>query len=78
MNYTLSDLRPYIDWTFFFIAWEMKKLYPDILEDSAYGKEAKKIFNDANKMLDFIEENNIVDIKGVFGIFKANSNGDNI
>ena len=78
MNYTVSDLRPYIDWTFFFIAWEMKKLYPYILEDSAYGKEAKKIFNDANKMLDFIEENNIVDIKGVFGIFKANSNGDNI
>lgn len=78
MNYTVSDLRPYIDWTFFFIAWEMKKLYPDILEDSDYGKEAKKIFNDANKMLDFIEENNIVDIKGVFGIFKANSNGDNI
>lgn len=78
MNYTVSDLRPYIDWTFFFIAWEMKKLYPDILEDSAYGKEAKKIFNDANKMLDFIEENNIIDIKGVFGIFKANSNGDNI
>ncbi len=78
MNYTVSDLRPYIDWTFFFIAWEMKKLYPDILEDSAYGKEEKKIFNDANKMLDFIEENNIVDIKGVFGIFKANSNGDNI
>lgn len=78
MNYKVSDLRPYIDWTFFFIAWEMKKLYPDILEDSAYGKEAKKIFNDANKMLDFIEENNIVDIKGVFGIFKANSNGDNI
>ena len=78
MNYTVSDLRPYIDWTFFFIAWEMKKLYPDILEDSAYGKEAKKIFNDANKMLYFIEENNIVDIKGDFGIFKANSNGDNI
>ena len=78
MNYTVSDLRPYIDWTFFFIAWEMKKLYPDILEDSAYGKKTKKIFNDANKMLDFIEENNIVDIKGVFGIFKANSNGDNI
>lgn len=77
-DYSVSDLRPYIDWTFFFIAWEMKKLYPDILEDSVYGKEAKKIFDDANKMLDFIEENNIIDIKGVFGIFEANSNGDNI
>ena len=77
-DYSVSDLRPYIDWTFFFIAWGMKKLYPDILEDSVYGKEAKKIFDDANKMLDFIEENNIIDIKGVFGIFEANSNGDNI
>ena len=77
-DYSVSDLRPYIDWTFFFIAWEMKKLYPDILEDSVYGKEAKKIFDDANKMLDFIEENNIIGIKGVFGIFEANSNGDNI
>ncbi|WP_289128304.1 methionine synthase [uncultured Clostridium sp.] len=77
-DYSVSDLRPYIDWTFFFIAWEMKKLYPDILEDSVYEKEAKKIFDDANKMLDFIEENNIIDIKGVFGIFEANSNGDNI
>lgn len=55
-DYSVSDLRPYIDWTFFFIAWEMKKLYPDILEDSVYGKEAKKIFDDANKMLDFIEK----------------------
>lgn len=77
-NYTVSDLRPYIDWTFFFIAWEMKKLYPDILEDQYYGKEAKKIFEDANKMLDFIEKENIITIKGVFGIFEANSNGDNI
>ena len=77
-DYKVSDLRPYIDWTFFFVAWDMKKLYPDILEDSNYGEEAKKIFDDANKMLDFIEKNNIVKIKGVFGIFKANSNGDNI
>lgn len=77
-NYKVSDLRPYIDWTFFFIAWEMKKLYPEILEDQNYGKEAKKILDDANRMLDFIEKDNIVNIKGVFGIFDANSNGDNI
>ena len=77
-DYKVSDLVPYIDWTFFFVAWEMKKLYPDILEDLNYGEEAKKIFDDANKMLDFIEKNNIVNIKGIFGIFQANSNGDNI
>ena len=56
----------------------MKKLYPDILKDSNYGEEAKKILSDANDMLDFIEKNNVIDLKGVFGIFKANSNGDNI
>ena len=77
-NYSISDLRPYIDWTFFFVAWEMKKLYPDILEDLNYGEEAKKIFTDANNMLDFIDKNNIIDLKGVFGIFEANSIGDNI
>ena len=48
-NYTISDLRKYIDWTFFFIGWGMKKLYPDILEDEKYGEEAKKLFDDANK-----------------------------
>lgn len=78
MDYTVAELRPYIDWTFFFVAWEMKKLYPDILEDKVYGEEAKKIFEDANKMLDFLETNNVIDIKGVFGIFQANANGDDI
>lgn len=78
MDYTVADLRPYIDWTFFFVAWEMKKLYPNVLEDEVYGEEAKRIFADANKMIDFLEKEKIIDIRGVFGIFKANSNGDNI
>ncbi|MGG7177707.1 methionine synthase [Clostridium paraputrificum] len=78
MNYTVSDLRGYIDWTFFFIGWEMKKLYPEILEDEVYGKEAKKLFEDANKMLDYLEEKKIIEIKGVLGIFEANSKGDDI
>ncbi|NLK95318.1 MAG: methionine synthase [Clostridiales bacterium] len=77
-NYTVSDLRKYIDWTFFFIAWEMKKKYPEILEDKQYGEEAKKLFDDANKMLDLLEEEKILNLKGVLGIFEANSNGDNI
>ena len=72
-HYTIKDLRPYIDWTFFFIAWEMKKLYPAILEDEVYGEEAHRLLEDANKMLDFLESEDIVDLKGVLGIFKANS-----
>ena len=77
-NYKVADLRKYIDWTFFFIAWEMNKKYPEILEDEIYGQEAKKLFDDANKMLDFLEKEEVIDIKGILGIFEANSNGDNI
>lgn len=77
-HYTVADLRPYIDWTFFFIAWEMKKMYPAILADEVYGSEAQKLFADANKMLDQLETENIIKLKGVLGIFEANSKGDDI
>ncbi len=77
-HYTISELRPYIDWTFFFIGWEMKKLYPAILEDEVYGDEARRLLDDANKMLDLLEAKQLVDLKGVIGFFKANSVGDDI
>ena len=76
--YTIRDLRPYIDWTFFFIGWEMKKLYPAILEDEVYGEEARRLFEDANKMLDILEHEKIVAPRGVVGLFKANSVEDDI
>ena len=77
-NYTIKEIRPYIDWSFFFIAWGMKMKYPEVLEDAKYGEEAKKLFQDANKLLDELETNNIVKPRGVFGLFKANSVGDDI
>lgn len=77
-DYSIKDIRPFIDWSFFFIAWGMKMKYPEVLEDINYGKEARKLFNDANKLLDELETNNIVRPKGVFGLFKANSNGNDI
>ncbi|MDT8715668.1 methionine synthase [Clostridium sp. 19966] len=77
-SYPISELRKYIDWTFFFIAWDMKGTYPKIMDDPKYGEEAKKIYEDANKMLDFIEKNNILTAKGLLGIFPANSSGDDI
>lgn len=76
--YDIKDIRPFIDWSFFFIAWGMKKKYPEILDDKSYGKEAKKLFIDANNLLDELEINNIVKPKGVFGLFRANSNLDDI
>lgn len=77
-SYPISEIRKYIDWTFFFIAWDMGVPYPKILEDPKYGEEARKLFHDANNMLDLFESANIITAKAVLGIFPANSVGDDI
>ncbi|KAA3658102.1 MAG: methionine synthase, partial [Calditrichaeota bacterium] len=74
----LSDLRSYIDWTPFFIAWEMKGTYPKIFEKEGVGTEAKHLFDDANKLLDDIIANALLTAKGVAGFFPANAVGDDI
>jgi 5-methyltetrahydrofolate--homocysteine methyltransferase len=74
----LEILKNYIDWSPFFIAWEMKGKYPAILEDDKYGKEAKKLFDDANRLLDKIIRNKLVKARGVYGLFSANSVSDDI
>lgn len=77
-NYSLSVLRNYIDWTPFFQTWELKGKYPTIFEDEKIGQEAKKLFNDANKLLDKVVSENLLIANAVFGIFPANSVGDDI
>ncbi|NHQ59981.1 methionine synthase [Chlorobium sp. BLA1] len=77
-NVTVENLRPYIDWTPFFMAWEMHGRYPQILDDAKYGVEATKLFNDANALLDRIAGEKMLGLKGVAGIFPANSTGDDI
>ncbi len=74
----LDSLKKYIDWSPFFIAWEMKGKYPAILEDKKYGTEAKKLFDDANRLLDRIIEEKLLKAKAVYGIFPANAVGDDI
>jgi 5-methyltetrahydrofolate--homocysteine methyltransferase len=69
----LSVLRKYIDWTPFFQTWELHGKYPRILEDGVVGVEAKKVFNDANDLLDEIIEKGSLKANGVFGLFPANS-----
>lgn len=78
INVPISELRNYIDWTFFFTAWDMGMNYPKIMQDKKYGREAKKLFDDANAMLDTLEKENIITCSGVFGIFPANSVNDDI
>jgi 5-methyltetrahydrofolate--homocysteine methyltransferase len=75
---SLEKLRNYIDWSPFFIAWEMKGKFPAILENEKYGNEALKLYTDANKLLDRIIKEKLIRAKGVFGIFPANSNCDDI
>lgn len=77
-NHPLEELRKYIDWSPFFIAWEMKGKYPAILESDKYGEEAQKLFDDANALLDRIVEEKLLQANGQIGLFPANSIGDDI
>ncbi|MBE0570550.1 MAG: methionine synthase [Ignavibacteriaceae bacterium] len=74
-NYSLSTLRYYIDWTPFFMTWELKGKYPAIFEDKSVGTEAKKLFDDANKLLDKVISEKLLTANGVVGLFPANSVG---
>ncbi len=77
-NYNLNDLRDYIDWSPFFSSWQLKGKYPAILEDKKVGAAALSLYNDAQKMLDEIIEENWLTAQAVFGIFPANSESDDI
>ena len=72
-NYSLTEIRNYIDWTPFFQTWELKGRYPEIFENKDYGKEAKKIFDDANNLLDKIIRDKALTANGIVGLFPANS-----
>ena len=74
----LAQIVPYIDWTFFFHAWELKGRYPKILEDAAKGEEARKLYADANAMLRRILAEKWLQADAVIGLFPANSLGDDI
>ena len=77
-DYSLAELRKYIDWTFFFIAWEFRGKYPGLLDDPNQGAEARKLYEEANRFLDEIISNKMIKAKGVIGIWPANSIGDDI
>lgn len=77
-DFPLEEIRKNIDWTPFFITWEMKGKYPRIFEDAVYGSEAKKLFDDANKLLDNIIKEKLLRAKAVVGFYHANAVGDDI
>jgi 5-methyltetrahydrofolate--homocysteine methyltransferase len=77
-NFPLEKLRRYIDWGPFFIAWEMKGKFPDILQDDRAGVQARKLFDEANHLLDKIIDEKLFTAHGVVGLYPANSVGDDI
>jgi 5-methyltetrahydrofolate--homocysteine methyltransferase len=77
-DFPLAELREYIDWTPFFATWELAGRYPKILEDEIIGVEAKKLFVDANKMLDEVITNKLLKAKAVIGFWPANSVDDDV
>jgi len=80
-NVSLEDVVPYIDWNPFFQTWELRGRYPNrgypkIFDDEAVGGEAKKLFDDAQKLLKEIIANKSMNLKGVVGLFPANCSED--
>jgi len=74
----LAQIVPYIDWTFFFHAWQLKGRFPKILDDADKGVEARKLYADATAMLTQIIEHKWLRAAAVVGLFPANAVGDDI
>jgi 5-methyltetrahydrofolate--homocysteine methyltransferase len=74
----LAALRDYIDWTFFFTAWELKGSYPQILDHPEMGETARELFQVGNEVLDRIVSERLLEARGVYGYFPAHAEGDDI
>ena len=77
-DYSLEELRAYIDWSPFFTAWEMNGRYPRIFESERFGAEARKLYDEAQVLLDRMIAEKMTEARAVVGIFPANSEGDDI
>lgn len=77
-DFPIEEIRPFIDWSPFFWSWEMKGKFPGILTNETYGVEASKLYNDANAMLDKIIDENWLTASGVYGIYPAQRQEDDV
>ncbi|MDM4016253.1 methionine synthase [Roseiconus lacunae] len=77
-NYSLAEIREYIDWSPFFMTWELKGKYPKIFDDPRVGEEARKVFDDAQRLLDQIIADESLQARAAYGFWPAASDGDDV
>jgi 5-methyltetrahydrofolate--homocysteine methyltransferase len=75
-NYSLDEIKEFIDWTPFFATWQLKGKYPKIFDNEIIGVEAKKLFDDAAELLKEVVEKNLLVANGAIGIYPANTTND--
>ncbi len=78
VDYPIAEIRSFIDWTFFFHAWKISGKYPAIFKDPLKGIEARKLYDDAQQMLDRIIEENWLRANAAFGIYPAHTVNESI
>ena len=77
-NYPLEELVPFIDWSPFFMAWELHGKYPQIFDDAIIGEKSREVWDDAQVLLQKIVSEKLITARGVYGFFPANSNSDDV
>lgn len=77
-NFPIHHLTDDIEWSHFFAAWGLKGKFPEIFDNSAYGLEARRLYEDAEKMLSEISERQVLRLQAVIGTFPARREGENI
>jgi len=77
-NFSLAEIRPYIDWSPFFLTWELKGKYPKIFDDPTVGAQAKELYEDANALLDELISDDLVTANAAYAFWPAASEGDDV
>ncbi len=77
-DYSIEEISQYIDWTPFFNTWMLKGKFPQIFENEIIGEEAKKLYDDAQKVIKDVIDHNLLYANGVVGLYPANSIGDSV
>lgn len=78
IDFPIGEITPYISWLFFFLVWQIKGKFPELLDDPEKGPEARRLYQDALKMLETLTREKWITANGVVGIFPANAVGDDI